>query len=71
MSDEFTAPEEPSTVSHVVDGIQSTAQRVSEAVETAKQPGMPLNVLAKRVREAPLQALAAAFLIGMIVTRRR
>jgi hypothetical protein len=34
MTDEFTTPEEPaqSTISQVVDGIQSATQRVSEAV---------------------------------------
>ena len=69
MDDAYLA--EPSTASKVVDGIQSTATRVSDAVETARQPGMPLDRLAARVREAPLAALAVAFLIGVIVSRRR
>jgi hypothetical protein len=72
MDDVYQRPEaEPSTASKVVDGIQSTAERVSEAVETARQPGMPLDRLATRVRETPLAALAVAFLLGVIVTRRR
>jgi len=64
-------PDEPSTASKVVDGIQSTAARVSDAVETARQPGMPLDRLAARVRETPLAALAVAFLLGVIISRRR
>ena len=68
--DQRPAPE-PSTTSKVVEGIQSTAERVSEAVETARRPGMPLDQLAARVRETPLAALAVAFLLGVIVTRRR
>jgi hypothetical protein len=72
MDDVYQRSEaEPSTASKVVDGIQSTAERVSEAVETARRPGMPLDRLAARVRETPLAALAAAFLLGVIVTRRR
>ena len=69
MDDPYQA--EPSAASKVVDGIQSTAARVNAAVETARQPGMPLDRLAARVRETPLAALAVAFLLGAIVTRRR
>lgn len=62
---------EPSTASKVVDDIQSTAARVSEALDTARQPGMPLDRLAAQVRETPLAALAVAFLLGVIVSRPR
>jgi hypothetical protein len=73
MTDDFTTPEEPaqSAVSQVVDGIQSASQRVSQAIETGRKPGMPLDILAARVREAPLAALAIAFLFGIAVARRR
>lgn len=60
-----------STASKAVDGIQITAKRVGDAVETARQPGMPLDQLAARVRDTPLAALAVAFLLGVIVARRR
>ena len=62
---------EPSTASKVVDGIQSAAAQASEAIETARRPGMPLDQLVARVRETPLAALAVAFLLGVIVSRRR
>jgi hypothetical protein len=32
---------------------------------------MPLDKVARLTQQAPLQALAAAFLIGVLVTRRR
>jgi hypothetical protein len=69
-TDDFT-PKELGTSEKVIDGIQSATQRVSEAVETARRPGMPLDVLAARVRETPLAALAVAFMIGIVVARRR
>jgi hypothetical protein len=73
MSDDFTTPEEPaqSAISQVADGIQSASQGISDAIERGQQPGMPLNTLARRVREAPLAALAIAFMIGVLVGRRR
>jgi hypothetical protein len=73
MTDEFTAPEEPaqSAVSQAVDGIKSASQRVSDTIETGLEPGMPLDILATHVREAPLAALAVAFMLGVLVGRRR
>jgi hypothetical protein len=32
---------------------------------------MPLDILAKRVREAPLAVLSLAFMVGVLVGRRR
>ena len=46
---------------------------VSEAVRTAlkqlQSPNMPLYVLRQWAREAPLQALGAAFLVGLILAQ--
>jgi hypothetical protein len=47
------------------------AMSLSQAIETGRKPGMPLNVLSNLVREAPLASLSIAFLLGVIVTRRR
>lgn len=68
--DDFT-PQEPGTAAKVIDGIQSASQHVSEAIEASRRPGMPLYILARAVREAPLAALAIAFLVGTTVSRRR
>lgn len=66
-------PGEPirSVADQAVQAFQSASQRVDEAIGALLGPDMPLDRLARLTRKAPLQALAAAFLIGVIVTRRR
>ena len=72
MIDDFTTPpEEPGTAAKIVDGIQTATGAVSDAIETGRQPGMPLDVLARAVREAPLAALAIAFMVGVVFARPR
>jgi hypothetical protein len=71
MTDDFKLlPEEPGTAAKLVDGIQTATGAVSDAIDAGREPGMPLDVLAKAVREAPLAALGIAFLIGMVFARR-
>jgi hypothetical protein len=50
---------------------RSASQRVNEAIEAVQEPGMPLDMLTRWTRQGPLQALAVAFLIGVLTTRRR
>jgi hypothetical protein len=50
---------------------RDVAGSVGEAIETGRKPGMPLSVLSNVTREAPLGALMVAFLLGVIVARRR
>lgn len=50
---------------------RGAAASIGAAIETGRQPGMPLSVLSNIVREAPLGSLAVAFMVGVIVTRRR
>jgi hypothetical protein len=65
------APDEPkSTVDQAAAAFQSASRRVGEAVDAARQPDMPLDVLARLVRQAPLPSLAIAFVLGVIVARR-
>jgi hypothetical protein len=71
MVDYPASEPERTTAEKVIDGIQSTAEHVGDAVKVARRPGMPLDQLADRVRETPLAALAVAFLLGVIVSRRR
>jgi len=76
MSDEFaTFPQsENSTEKLVADGaaqtIRSASHRVSDAIKAGREPDMPLDILTKLVREAPLPSLAIAFLLGALVARR-
>ena len=50
---------------------RDVAGSVGEAIETGRKPGMPLSVLSNVTREAPLGALMVAFLLGVVVARRR
>jgi hypothetical protein len=71
MADDFKLlPEEPSAAAKLVDGIQTATGAVSDAIDAGREPGMPLDVLAKAVREAPLAALGIAFMVGLVFARR-
>jgi hypothetical protein len=67
------APGEPikSIADQVAGAFRSASVRVNEVIEAVQEPGMPVDKLSHWTRQAPLQALAVAFLVGVIVTRRR
>jgi ElaB/YqjD/DUF883 family membrane-anchored ribosome-binding protein len=50
--------------------VKETTQSVSNAIEAGRQLGAPLNRLAHWAQEAPLHALAVAFLVGVLLGRR-
>jgi hypothetical protein len=62
---------DPSVKTQATEAIQSASHRVSDAIEAGREPGMPLDILSRLVREAPLHSLAIAFLLGVAVARRR
>jgi hypothetical protein len=64
-------PEPKSAIADVTDAVKGAANRVSEAIETGRKPGMPLSILSNIAREAPLGSLLVAFLLGVAVARRR
>jgi hypothetical protein len=64
------APEEPQSTNQAAKAFQSASRRVAEAVDAPRQPDMPLDVLTKLVRQVPLQSLAIAFVLGVMVSRR-
>jgi hypothetical protein len=67
------APGEPIKTANdrIVAFVQLAGERVNQTVAEAQRPGMPLDRLSRWTQRSPLQALAAAFLVGVIVTRRR
>lgn len=65
------APEPKSTIAGVSDAVTGAANRVGDAIESGRKPGMPLSILSNIAREAPLGSLLAAFLLGIAVARRR
>jgi hypothetical protein len=60
-----------SAMDQAADLFRAASQRVNEAVETVREPGMPLDKISRWTRQMPLQALAIAFLIGVMTVRRR
>ena len=56
--------------STVAAGVKSAATTIKEAIEEGRKPGNSLDTLSKVVRQAPLAALAVAFLIGRASKRR-
>ena len=62
------AKEAVQTVSQTV---EATTRTVADAIEQARQPGEPLDRLAQWTRAAPLHSLAIAFLVGIVIGRRR
>jgi hypothetical protein len=70
--DGLEPPAEPkSTAAEVSDAMKDTAHRIGDAIDAGKKPGMPLSILSNVVREAPLGSLFPAFLLGVVVARRR
>jgi hypothetical protein len=61
----------PSAATQAADTLRAASRRVSDAIDSGREPGMPLDNIAQLVREAPLHSLAIAFLLGMVVARRR
>jgi hypothetical protein len=59
------------TITELTAALRSAADRLSEAVATARQPGKPLAAVSAITREAPLTSLLVAFLFGIAVARRR
>jgi hypothetical protein len=65
------AAEPKSAIAEVTEAVKGAANRVSDAIESGRKPGMPLSVLSNIAREAPLGSLLVAFLLGVAVARRR
>ncbi len=66
-----TATDVSRTVNDVTEGLKAAVDRLSAAVEAARQPGQPLATISAITREAPLASLFVAFLFGVAVARRR
>jgi hypothetical protein len=67
------APGEPikSVADRGAEAIRSAGQWLNEAIETIQEPDMPVDIIRRATRQAPVQALAIAFLVGVLFVRRR
>jgi len=66
-----TATDVSRTITGVSDGLRAAIDRLSDAIETSRQPGGTLSTITAITREAPLTSLCVAFLFGVAVARRR
>ena len=64
-------PEPKPTIEKVSEAVKGTAQRVGDAIDAGRKPGMPLSIFSNIAREAPLGSLLVAFLLGVAIARRR
>jgi hypothetical protein len=73
LDERASAPKKPSDsfVDVAAQIFRSASRTVNEAIEVLQEPNMPLDMLSRWTRRAPLPALAIAFLVGMRVARRR
>jgi hypothetical protein len=82
MSDDRTVPpfvyegldpvaEPKSALAQAVEAAKEAFDRVGDAIDKGRKPGMPLSVLSSVAREAPLGSLLIAFLLGVAIGRRR
>jgi hypothetical protein len=51
--------------------VKETTQTIANAIEAGRRPEAPLDIRARWTRQAPLSALALAFLFGITINRRR
>lgn len=65
------APEPKSALAEVSEALREAVDRLTNAVDAGRKPGMPLSILSNIAREAPLGSLLVAFLLGVAVGRRR
>jgi hypothetical protein len=66
-----TATDVSRTIEDVTAALKVAVDRLHEAIANAERPGRPLARLRAVTREAPLQSLFVAFLLGIVIARRR
>jgi hypothetical protein len=73
LDERAAAPDKPADtfVDVAAQIFRSASRTVNEAIEVLQERGMPLDLLGRWTRRAPLAALGIAFLVGVRVARRR
>jgi hypothetical protein len=59
-----------SAAAEMSSGMRDATELMADAVETGQRPGLPLDVVSRVAREAPLSSLFIAFLLGVAFARR-
>ena len=65
-----TATDVSHTIEQVTASLKTAVDRLREAIANAEQPGQPIARLRTVTRQAPLQSLFVAFLLGIVLARR-
>jgi hypothetical protein len=66
-----TATDVSHTIEEVTAALKAAVDRLQEVVTQAQRPGQPLAKLRAVTRKAPLRSLCGAFLLGVLMARRR
>lgn len=66
-----TATDVSRTIEEVTNALRLAVSRLREVIAEAERPGRPLARLRAVTRQAPLQSLFVAFLLGAVLARRR
>ena len=59
------------TIEQVTAALKVAVDRLGAAIAEAQRPGQPVAKLRAVTREAPLASLCIAFLLGVVIARRR
>ncbi|MBV9459775.1 MAG: hypothetical protein JO141_19955 [Bradyrhizobium sp.] len=59
------------TFEEVTAGLKVAVERLRVVIANAERPGQPIARLRAVTRQAPLQSLFVAFLLGVVLARRR
>jgi hypothetical protein len=66
-----TATDVSRTIEEAAAALKVAVDRLREAIANAEQPGQPIARLRALTRQAPLQSLFVAFLLGVVLARPR
>jgi hypothetical protein len=65
------APQPKPAIEKVSEAAKEAVDRIGDAIDIGRKPGVPLSILSNIVREAPLGSLLVAFMLGIVFARRR
>jgi hypothetical protein len=71
MSKEDNSTDPHPTLDQTLDKVKTVSGQVREGLERAREADMPLGIISSLTKEAPLPALMIAFLLGILIGRRR
>ena len=58
-------------VNVAAEAVLTTTESVAAVIDDSRRPGGMLDQLSRMTREAPLRSLTMAFVVGLIIARRR